>query len=95
MGLLFFRQSPPIPQARLSTVSVTATVVDQADVPARRNVTAFYNGNLSSALATEMSDPLTGEALFSLYGTTNTEFAFVVQGEVGENHVVHAHKTPD
>ena len=95
MGLLFFRQSPPIPQARLSTVSVTATVVDQANVPVRRNVTAFYNGNLSSALATEMSDPLTGEALFSLYGTTNTEFAFVVQGEVGENHVVHAHKKPD
>ena len=95
MGLLFFRQSPPMPQARPSTVSVTATVVDQADAPIRRNVTAFYNGNLSSAIATEMSDPLTGKALFSLYGTANTEFAFVVQGEVGENHVVHAHKKAD
>ena len=84
-----------MPQARPSTVSITATVVDQADVPIRRNVTAFYNGNLSSAIATEMSDPLTGEALFSFYGTANTEFAFVVQGEVGENHVVHAHKKPD
>ena len=82
-------------QARPSTVSITATVVDQAYVPIRRNVTAFYNGNLSSSLATKMSDSLTGEALFSLYGTANTEFAFVVQGEVGENHVVHAHKTPD
>ena len=84
-----------MPLARPSTVSIIATVVDQADVPIRRNVTAFYNGNLSSAIAAEMSDPLTGEALFSLYGTAKTEFAFVVQGEIGENHVVHAHKKPD
>ena len=95
MAMVFLRQSPAFSMASLSTVSVTATVVNQAAAPISRVVQAFYSSNMSASIAVVTSDPTTGAAEFSLPGTMETEFAFVVQGEVGENHVVHAHKKAD
>lgn len=76
-----------------STVSVTVYVQDGGGDPISRLVFAHYANDLSTSLYGVTSDASTGEATFSLNGTPNTEFAFVVQGEIGENCVAHSHKT--
>ena len=79
-----------------SSVLVTLTVENENGVPLRRTVGAYYSGSVVSApLAVTATDENTGQATFALPGAQSTEFAFLVQGETGENHTVHCRKKPD
>ena len=75
-----------------SSVTITLGVVNADEEPIQRMVYVYHNNDMSAALGFSQSSPSTGEASFTLPGTPNTEFAFVVQGEAGENCVVHSHK---
>lgn len=78
-----------------STVSITVYVQNGEGSPLPRLVFAHYANDLSTSIGRTTSSASSGEAVFSLGGTANTEFAFVVQGEAGENCVVHSHKKAD
>jgi len=80
-------------QAKVSTVTITGTVVNDVGDPLARVVVAFFtNGPAAGAIAQTLSNPSTGAFSITLPGSVNTEFAFVVSGELGENWVVHSHK---
>lgn len=74
-----------------STVTVSGTVVNGSATPLVRIVVAFYANNMLNPISAKKSGA-DGTFTFTLNGTVNTEFAFVVQGEIGENCVVHSHK---
>ena len=84
------------PERRLTqsmTVTLSGQVVDADSAPLSRIVVAYNANNLTVGLGITASDPSTGNFSFTLPGTTATKFACVVQGEEGENCVVHSHKT--
>lgn len=79
----------------VSTISISGSVVDPSSNPLARLVFAYYANNLMDAVDVTISDISTGAFSFELNGTENTEFACLVQGEIGENCVVYSHKTAD
>lgn len=87
--------SPARAIVQASTVELSGQVVDAESSPLSRIVVAYNANDLTVALGITASDPSTGNFSFTLPGTTATKFACVVQGEFGENCVVHSHKTAD
>lgn len=79
--------------AAVSTVTLAGLVRNIDNQAVTRIVVAFGANNLAAPLGITTSSPTTGEFSFVLAGTESTEFACVVQGERGENCVVHSHKT--
>ena len=78
--------------ASISSVAVTGTVRNAADSPLSRLVVIFCANNLANPLGVVRSSSVDGSFSFTVSGTVTTEFACVVQGEAGENCVVHSHK---
>ena len=76
-----------------TTITISGTVIDPASSPLKRVVLAYYSGDLSLAVGITNSDASDGSFSFDLNGTVNTEFTCIAQGELGENCVVHSHKT--
>lgn len=90
----FFPQFVPSNRnfSSIANISISLSVTDTDSNPLSRVVVAFGTNNLFYPLSIATSNSNDGSCTFSLYGTANTEFAFVVQGEIGENCVIHSHK---
>lgn len=78
-----------------STVTLSGQVIDTGNNPLERVVVVCNANDLSVSLGITSSNPVTGYFSFVIPGTATTEFACIVQGEMGENCVVHSHKTAD
>lgn len=76
-----------------STVTLTGQVTNALGQAVSRVVVAFGANNLAAPLGITTSSPTTGNFSFTLPGIATTKFACVVQGELGENCVVHSHKS--
>ncbi len=77
----------------ISSVAISGTVRNTAEAPLSRLVVIFGANNLSNPLGLARSSSVDGSFSFKVPGTVTTKFACVVQGEAGENCVVHSHKT--
>lgn len=81
--------------ASASSVTIAGAVRNSADIPLSRLVVIFGAHNLTSPLGFTRSSGVDGSFSFTVPGVSTTEFACVVQGEIGENCVVHSHKMAD
>jgi len=71
-------------------VTFAGTITDSDSNPVARKVSIFNGDMYASVVATTTSSVVTGEFTTQTYGTANSEFTVIIEGEGTENSVIYS-----